>query len=524
MTITPQTAPGSEPLRKKQDSPLSWPNTLQQPRQGNNEDGSYHGSREEHGPEEPNRIGPGQLAQEQLAHDARNLLATMGLYCDLLAQPGVLNRRYAHYAGHLKVVVDSGISLVGRLARPFSGSRGDTFAPKVSAMPPPVGPGLHGAKQAPARATLTRLSDPGSEIERRRGMLSVLLGPRIVFDVECLPCPGFIRLEPVDLGRILVNLLRNAGEAMPEGGRVRITLQQSPGLSILPEGQPGILPRVLHELAPAGTFTPAHEVEGRVEARCQGTPENRPRHRPEGRSGQQNGDYVQDAGRTILLCVQDNGPGIAPEILTSIFDTGFSTRRSGTPGGPDMDEKSADNGVSSLNGTTEAQAYGEDEGQPGKKHSGPQNFDLQNSGVQNFSRQHSGPPPVSRGLGLGIVRSLVEAAGGQIRVVSRPGAGTRFEMEFPLLTDTGAAMKGARERPFKALPSANATPGPRSVPLEAVAAAHLPAGAPREEAAASAPRDEIAAETTAGNRAPAMPTVTSLTNEADTQEGSRVQC
>jgi hypothetical protein len=33
----------------------------------------------------------------ELAHDARNMVTALGLYCDLLDEPGVLGAPYAHY-------------------------------------------------------------------------------------------------------------------------------------------------------------------------------------------------------------------------------------------------------------------------------------------------------------------------------------------------------------------------------------------------------------------------------------------
>ena len=33
----------------------------------------------------------------EVAHDARNMVTALGLYCDLLDEPGVLGAPYAHY-------------------------------------------------------------------------------------------------------------------------------------------------------------------------------------------------------------------------------------------------------------------------------------------------------------------------------------------------------------------------------------------------------------------------------------------
>jgi signal transduction histidine kinase len=40
----------------------------------------------------------------EVAHDARNMVTALGLYCDLLEEPGVLNPSFQHYAGELRLV------------------------------------------------------------------------------------------------------------------------------------------------------------------------------------------------------------------------------------------------------------------------------------------------------------------------------------------------------------------------------------------------------------------------------------
>ena len=47
--------------------------------------------------------------------------------------------------------------------------------------------------------------------------LAALAGPQIHFEMECLSCCGGVRLSHEDLTRLLVNLTRNAAEAMPQG-------------------------------------------------------------------------------------------------------------------------------------------------------------------------------------------------------------------------------------------------------------------------------------------------------------------
>jgi signal transduction histidine kinase len=162
--------------------------------------------------------------------------------------------------------------------------------------------------------------DLGLELLGMRPLLAAIAGPRIELEIESLPCGGPTRLSKEDLIRVLLNLVRNASEAMPEGGKLRITAQYGDGLSFLDPGQvPDALP-------------------------C-----------------------------SVVIAVQDNGPGIPESAREQIFSAGFTTRET-------------------------------DRSWPGVRH---------------------------RGLGLTIVRDLIEAAGGRVRV-SSSSHGARFELELPI--------------------------------------------------------------------------------------------
>jgi two-component system, OmpR family, sensor histidine kinase ChvG len=79
-----------------------------------------------------------------------------------------------------------------------------------------------------------------------------------------------VRFTGEDLTRILVNLVKNASEAMPSGGRIRIGLRERPSV--------------------AGT------------AAC------------------------------LDLTIEDNGPGIPEAALEKIFNSGYTTRAGNEPG------------------------------------------------------------------------------------------------------------------------------------------------------------------------------------------------
>src|SRR5271165_1743410 len=52
----------------------------------------------------------------ELTHDARNMVTALGLYCDLLEEPGVLATPYLHYGTELRLVAAASRCLVQKLA------------------------------------------------------------------------------------------------------------------------------------------------------------------------------------------------------------------------------------------------------------------------------------------------------------------------------------------------------------------------------------------------------------------------
>jgi len=296
---------------------------------------------------------------EGLLHDARNLMGTIGLYCDLLSMPDVLKPEHRHYAEELRMLGTRSGALIQRLLE----------YPKQAPLPQrqsPQGPGTGAAWQAGAVCSLAlekvRAAEGGAVelpapvslraiIERCSGLLSQVAGGRVI-EVSYGTAASF----PVSVGweaveRILVNLVRNSAEAMRgqerSGGRAGDAMGSA------------LRGKVLEKIAD-GT---ADETPGAIRIGV-GVLVNR----------------IDDTRpwplRRVRLTVEDSGCGMVPEQIERIL-----------------------------------------------------------SGYRAPSRG-------IHGIGLRVVRELVAASAGDLRVMSAPGIGTRVQIEWPV---TAGLQKDAAE-------------------------------------------------------------------------------
>jgi signal transduction histidine kinase len=299
----------------------------------------------------------------EVAHDARNMVTALGLYCDLLEEPGVLATPFAHYAHELRLVAAASRRLVEKLVAldanavpgdtaqtlfEANGSRGRMLAsPAITnehANFEGKGADSSGdentAASADSRPRLARnnealrnrnqrwdllpslpISNLAAELLANRNLLAALSGPSVALTVEADGGAQAVHLTGEDLTRLLVNLVKNAAEAMQQGpartkshcGRIALSLRED------------------------------HTGKGAVPS--------------------------------LVLTVEDNGLGIPGEAFEEIFTSGYTTRGKEAAGG------------------------------------WPQNH---------------------RGLGLAIVRSIVEGAGGRIAAANRAQGGACFTLELPV--------------------------------------------------------------------------------------------
>jgi signal transduction histidine kinase len=311
----------------------------------------------------------------EVAHDARNMVTALGLYCDLLEEPGVLAIPFTHYAQELRLVAAASRRLVEKLvtldANAFpdgnaqallhahTGRRtalasSDVLCAAASDAATRVGGDATGAGfagRSPAANAATPeernrrwdllpalpISNLAAELLANRNLLAALAGPSVALTMETDGGAQAVRLTGEDLTRLLVNLVKNAAEAMPKA---------------MPKGTSGAMP---------GAGTHGRRIHIGLSER----------------------ETAQGAAPCLALTVEDNGPGIPEAALERIFTSGYTSRGK------------------------EAEADGETA--PG-----------------------GGWPKSHRGLGLAIARSIVERAGGRITASNRTPGGACFTLELPV--------------------------------------------------------------------------------------------
>jgi len=223
-----------------------------------------------------------------LIHDTRNMVSAIDLYCDLLEEPGVLSVPFRHYAGELRMVGGASRRLLEKLsvldlARDFEaglaasksevsfGGRVRGLAKKLQTpnlalnqvadsaqLPTPElvsdGPGL-------ARTGRVRFFEPGERIQNladellaNQNILSAVVGPGITVGLSLHGGHCRIGMSGDDLTRILVNLCRNAAEAMPGGGHIQVALEEGPETLLLTvtDNGPGISVAMLETIFSPG--------------------------------------------------------------------------------------------------------------------------------------------------------------------------------------------------------------------------------------------------------------------------------
>jgi two-component system sensor histidine kinase ChvG len=206
-------------------------------------------------------------------------VTALGLYCDLLEEPGVLATSFGHYANELRLVATASRRLVEKLLALDSREAPRAPAVLTGSLAGPVSRGTErmeneiGIGNRTERGyhwdlkPATAIDNLAAELLATRNLLAALAGPGVALTVDAEGGALGVQLTAEDLTRILVNLVKNAAEAMQANGRIVIELKERPA------------------------------VEGAVS--------------------------------WLALTVEDSGPGIPLHALEKIFNSGFTSQ----PGG-----------------------------------------------------------------------------------------------------------------------------------------------------------------------------------------------
>lgn len=180
---------------------------------------------------------PATMRGEGLLHDARNLMGTIGLYCDLLSMPGVLKPEHREYPDELRLLGARSKSLIDHLMQSLFVLEDKVTAPVDSTRADGAKTTLSGgAKSGETSGGSEHTTKPvslRSVVERCSGLLSRVASGRTI-EIEYGPAAAVaVRVRDEVVERILVNLVRNATAAMgaqtsPSSGSALGTLENSP--------------------------------------------------------------------------------------------------------------------------------------------------------------------------------------------------------------------------------------------------------------------------------------------------------
>jgi len=129
-----------------------------------------------------------------VAHDFNNLLTGIMLYCDLLMGGLEKGSRLRHHAEEIHTASQHGATLIQQL--------------------------LAVARQQVVEPRMLCLNEIVSEMAN---LLSRLIGENIELVTELPDDVGKVKLDPAQVKQIVMNLVLNARDAMPDGGRITVT-------------------------------------------------------------------------------------------------------------------------------------------------------------------------------------------------------------------------------------------------------------------------------------------------------------
>jgi two-component system cell cycle sensor histidine kinase/response regulator CckA len=164
-----------------------------------------------------------------VAHDFNNLLTGILLYCDLLSAALPSGDRLRQYVEEVRMAGEQGAALTQQLL---------TVARKQVAQPRPV--------------LLNDIVSSTQNLMRR------LIGEPIELVTDLCPNLGSVLADQAQIRQVLLNLVLNARDAMPQGGRITVTTRSAafPG-----NGQPAVVLSVADTGCGMDAATRAHIFE-----------------------------------------------------------------------------------------------------------------------------------------------------------------------------------------------------------------------------------------------------------------------
>jgi two-component system cell cycle sensor histidine kinase/response regulator CckA len=110
-----------------------------------------------------------------------------------------------------------------------------------------------------------RVIDVNALVKRVPPLVGRLLGRSISLDLQLAPVPPRIRVDPAQLDQVLVNLVVNACDAMPNGGRLEIQTREIAGAGVLSKSESALFPGRLAEISVRDTgIGMSADVRGRA--------------------------------------------------------------------------------------------------------------------------------------------------------------------------------------------------------------------------------------------------------------------
>jgi two-component system cell cycle sensor histidine kinase/response regulator CckA len=135
-----------------------------------------------------------------VAHDFNNLLTGMVLCSELILAGLEENNRLRHFAEEIRKAGEQGAGLIQQL--------------------------MAVARQRAVEPCILRLNDVVTDV---RNLLTRLIGENIELVDELAEDVGLVRMDPAQVQQIILNLVLNARDAMPDGGRITLRTRNCDG-------------------------------------------------------------------------------------------------------------------------------------------------------------------------------------------------------------------------------------------------------------------------------------------------------